>query len=50
MTKQDYNDLIIFEVTMEMESKGLRRFYLNSAEYNKMLYEKALEKLVEKGN
>ena len=47
MTKQDYMDLIEWEVYNDMKDKGLKRHHLNTAEYNKLLYEKALDKLTE---
>jgi hypothetical protein len=48
MKKQDYDDIIVFEIAMELEDKGLKRIHLTDKEYYKTLYERALEKLEDK--
>lgn len=48
MTKQDHHDDLLFQLTMELESKGLRVALLTKKEYFEKLYEMALEKLAEK--
>ena len=47
MTKQDWDDKITNDVYSDFTKRGLKRISFKDAEYYKMMYEMALEKLEE---